>query len=279
MNKLEKNYHLFPLPEFKTEGKDFHELIQDLTGPMFSKDLLKRVESATHKYGVNFLNNFYFLRQVYDFEKLNIDLIFEMDHSKAIDRSVIDQLDPLTFDFLFQGVDQIRVFDLITSAHEKMVYDIFALIDQNSKSENLKVLIPKSAQSFGEIHDAFQRYVAQLRNTNRSLDQKISYLQGKNILEFEIEVPSMSHDLYDSCKLLDEIFTYDIKRLASKVVSGEIQILYLIKNDTRIYAVELIPIPDGLRVNRIKGMSKEVQAEIELSKVLRENINKIIVES
>lgn len=199
-----------------------------------------------------------------------------MDHSKAIDRSVIDQLDPLTFDFLFQGVDQIRVFDLITSAHEKMVYDIFALIDQNPNSNRLKSIVPQDAQTFGEIHDAFQRYVTHLRNTNRSLDQKIGYLQGRKILEFDIEVPSFSHDLYDSCKLLDEIFTSDIDRLAGKVISGECQILNLIKNGKRAYTVELIPTPEGLRVNRINRIGNEDFLEESLSRDLREKLHSII---
>jgi len=155
-NKSEKNYHLFPLPAFESEGKSFQDVVKSLTGTLFKEDLLKVFDSKTKIFGVAFLNNYYFLCQIYEIEKLDMKEFFDLDHSKAISRNVIDQLDPITFDFLFRGTDLKKAFELITSAHEMMVFQIFRIIDCNPKAEELRSLIPKNAETFEEIHDAFQ---------------------------------------------------------------------------------------------------------------------------
>lgn len=275
-NKSEKNYYLLPLPAFQSEGKSFQDVVKSLAGTLFSESLLKEFESKTRTYGVTFLNNFYFLCQVYEIEKLDMNEVYDLDHSKAISRNVIDQLDPITFDFLFRGLNINQVFELIVSAHEMMVFQIFKIIDQNTEIEDLRKLIPKDAQTFEEIHDSFQRYIAKLRSGNRPLKQSIGYLHGKKILDFQIEVPSFSHDLYDICKALDETFSNDINFRANKVIKGDCQVLNLVKDGKRIYTVELIPTPEGFRINHLKDISNTRTTHQELLRLTHFELSRII---
>jgi len=275
-NKSDKKYYLFPLPAFESEGKSFQDVVKSLAGILFTEDLLKDFDIKTKIYGVAFLNNFYFLCQVYEIEKLDMKEFFDLDHSKAISREVIDQLDPITFDFLFRGMDLKKVFELITSAHEMMVFQIFRIIDCNPKAEELRSLIPRNAETFEEIHDAFQRYVGQRCSENRPLNQSIDYLHGKNIHDFEIEVPKFSHDLYYCCKGLDEIFSFDINRLADKVIKGDCQVLNLIKDGKSVYAVEFIPTPEIMKIGKVETTRNKDSIEENLKRQIKEELNKLI---
>jgi len=108
------------------------------------------------------------------------------------------------------------------------------------------------------------------------LNQSIDYLHGKNIHDFEIEVPKFSHDLYFCCKALDETFSDDINFRADKVIKGECQVLNLIKDGKSIYAVEFIPTPEGYKINKIESSRNKDSIEENLKRQIKEELSKLI---
>lgn len=274
INRAHGNYHLLPLPIFSTENKSFKDLVKFLTLEKFKNGHLKKFGLLTEKFGVVFLNNFYFLKNIYPPGSLNIDQVLNLDHSRQLDHGVIDLIDEFTFDFFFKKYSLKRTMNLLLNTHEMEIDDTYRMVDQNPDYREIMEILPKKPKSFREIHDAVSGKVITNNQLNLPLNQSIQFLNGEKVGDFIIEVPRSTKNLIDTSRDL----SHCVHSYTKLVINGECQILNLLKNGKRIYTVEIIISKESPLIRQFKGSHNESSMEGFEGEEIRQKICRLIIQ-
>lgn len=252
--KREKKLNLMPLPYFKADGDTFASLIHYLTSGLGIGGRLKIMGQLTNTYGTIFLNNLYVIKHLYG-SNYNIDEIPNLDHSKMLEKRVAQRFTPQLFSLLRQYSFR-RVFKLLISAHEGEVVDCNNMI----KDADLRAItyeLPPKPRSFIEVHDVISFVTLKKRKVNQKLKQDIEFLDGKLLLDYKIEVPKESFDLIATSGELNHcVHSYD-----EAIIKKQAQVLNLVKDNRRIYTIELRPSVSGHEVVQFKGRNNNAIME------------------
>ena len=267
-----KKFHLLPLPVFATDG-DFPTVIQRITGHRFQKYMIRKFGEKTKEEGSLFLNNAYLIFRLYENVELNFDrfLNLELHHSIAPENAKCITSMSVIRDFYTME----RLIRLLTYSDSHWVEETARIIiDVDEDRNNIKELLPKKAKSFREIHDALSFGLLNKRNhyQNKSLNQDIIFLHGKEIFEYTIEIPTDSDTLIDTSRELKHC----LHGYTKSIIMKECQVLNLIANNERQYTIELKPVHQGYEVVQFKGLQNESSMEGQLGRKYREKLNKLL---
>jgi hypothetical protein len=266
------NYEHLALPVFNEE-KDFAHFVEQLEGK--KEGLLKRYGAMTKKYGIQFLNNMYFLRRMYKPEKINLDKMLQLDHSKEI--SAVTGPFFVRMEMLQQIYSLERYFRLMTTepVHPQYIVDSYRILIEyeDLTFEILKAGLPKKPRNIKDVHDTLMNITKKIKRKNRSLDQDLVFLEGHSFREFTIEVPRDSQTLHETS---DEL-RHCVHSYTERVIRKDCQIINLKREDKRVYTIELRPTAHGWRVNQFKGYRNDNTMELDPSeKIYRELLDLIM---
>lgn len=263
-------YDCLPLPIFPF-CEDFKKVVEVIEGN--AAPYIRRYRIKTKDHGIRFLNNMYFLRKFYSQEEASTDSLLALDHSRTI--NIETALILKDYKRLFYIYPLKRMFQLVTLKEDPMfVVDISYMFRVYSEVTDvvLRQILPKKPKCFRQIHDPLSMYTFQLKLKNRQLMQDISSLDGKELLDFTIEVPADSHTLLATTKELKHC----VHSYSSRVINKECQILNLIKESKRVYTIELRKNEFGYKIIQFKGYANEKTMEDDPGKPYHQELMRLL---
>jgi hypothetical protein len=269
----DKKFHLLPLPAFSTDGEDFKGVVEKITRKRFKPGFVKKFGEPTNQYGVVFLNNVFYLDQLFIDLDLNLDKVVVLDHSKAISPRVIEPM--LKLQFILTHYPLPRVLALIASANENYIIDTARMVKSSSlTSDEISSCLPRKPKSFTEIHDAISFFLLKEIKRNLPLNQDIAYLNKEVLFDYVIEVPSESFDLINTSAELKHCVHGYIESVRRK----EVQIINLLRDHKRVYTIELRKTGSVYSIVQFKGLLNENSMERSAGEKYRNEILKMIRE-
>ena len=267
----EKKFHLLPLPAFSTDREDFKGVVEKITRKRFKPGLVKKFGEPTNHYGVVFLNNVFYLDQLFIDLDLNLDKVVVLDHSKAISPRVIEPM--LKIQFILTHYPLPRVLALLAGANENYIIDTATMVKNSSfTKEEICSCLPKKPKSFNEIHDAISLFLLKEKKKNLPLNQELAFLNKEVLFDYVIEVPSESFDLINTSAEL----RHCVHGFVDSVRRKECHIINLQKNHKRVYTIELRKTGSSYSIVQFRGLSNEKSMEGSAGEKYRDELLKMI---
>ena len=202
------------LPYIDFSVKDFDEVVALFTQDGACKSWRKRMGMSIELYGTKAINNLLVLKRLYG-NISHLDKILAYDHTSEIPFALYNDLcnakTPPSFDWLMINYCQRRVFEILKTYSEEDFKDsmrIVELLAQEHGPEYLRMIreaLGQKPKSIAEIHQRLIIQAAQVEESkfrNVMLDQEVMHLDGKMLLDFQIEVPTTGSDLIRTGLLL-----------------------------------------------------------------------------
>ena len=266
--------------------KSFDEILEVIFGEREFEPYRKRVGVALKKFGTHVLSNIYILSLLIDIHKL-IDNVLALDHSQAIDESLISKLNQQgdKFCWLVENYKTPRIFKLLLTYEDESFNDLLNMIntiksiDRNGYVKVIKNNIGKKPISFDDIHAKLLPTFYEITNSalmNTLLYQDVEYLDGATLYEYTISVPRTGSDLFMTGKILKHC----IASYVENVVGKSCQIINLKYNQNLAYTIELLPSSFGYQIGQFKGcQNSNIYEGLEGEKYRRSLIQKLNGES
>jgi hypothetical protein len=263
-----QEFQFLALPYFLTDRENFMTIVQKLTGPKYSKGILKKFGVQVEKYGVSFLNNYLELSPVMKKLNLTMDELMSLDHSHLLPKNLTDKIEGL--DYILSRFSKGRAHILMSTADSDTTHElqIIAVSAARFSEEKIKNWLPRKPKSLKEIHDKLSEGILKETTKDVPLMQDIFHFHGQACGEFIIEVPEGSHDLVrTSTELKHCVHAYK-----DAIIKKNCQILNLIKDGQRIYTVELRKSEEKYFIWQFRGFQNENSMESSNGDELRKKL-------
>jgi hypothetical protein len=196
------------------------------------------------------------------------DEILSLDHSYALPRNTQDKVEGLGF--IISRYSNKRKIILISTATIEMTEELRRLTWNllRFSTEKRNAWFPKKPKSLREVHDSLSKEMLKEKTPDGPLDQEIEFINGLKVDGFEIEVPTMVHDLIETSQELKHC----VHSYFQRVIVKKCQIINLCREGKRIYTIELVISEGRYLITQFKGMCNEASMQGPAGEIIRRKI-------
>ena len=268
----QKRFHLLDFPFSLKAPYDFDSLLFQIIKKDKSHPYKKHLGLLLHRYGTRSANNLIILSH-FTRGLLNTDKAMNLKHKKKISSecflSLSKEETPL-LRMISESSPPARRFKILISFKTSTHIDIIKMITLLSKYyplNELLALFKSPPHSFSDIHETLLSLIMALdqHSNDAPLNQRLQFLDGKQILEYRVSVPKQRSDLLLTGKIMHHCvgsYIVDVEKNISNIIN-------LLKNDEIIFTVELIFSSGSWHINQMKGKYNSSEFEGPLGGPLR----------
>jgi len=253
-------------PSFKTTGLSSLDVIEQLTGSQFNRDLLKKLGYLTINHGIRPLNNWRVLSQIYREKGVNVSEFLELDHSIKLDR--INTYDSIYLEQVLARYNVKRCVHLLLEKSGKE--NFISIYSKFPRQERLRIIprLPRRPKNWDELSKWLEKELSKIYPPDKELNQLISSWEGRQIGEYVLRVPRQVQDLITCSKVLVNCLDSYVNRVLEQTTL----VLFLERSGQVELAVDIVPKKNTWIVRDILGRGNDARFQGQRGKFIRKEL-------